>query len=379
MAPISQPARWPDFEHTGPGTLAGRYLRSFWQPVFLAAELPRGGARPVQVMGEQFTAYRGEDGRARVVAGRCLHRGTALWTGTVEGTELRCLYHGWKYDAQGRCVERPAEASCPEHLRIAVYPTREWAGLVFAYLGEGEPPEFPSLDVFDGGGEVVATAPLRPFNYFNQLENGLDEVHFNFVHRVSRFAEQGMNAGIPVLGCEETAWGLARTATRAGVVRRNHFLMPNANTAILFGAVRLVWRVPVDDHAHRSFTTDYFEGTPEAMRRWRTEQDEQLARIREARPAAEVAAAILRGELDFQSVVDHPDLLSVQDGVALAGQGVIADRRNEVLGQSDLQIVRVRRLWADDLAALQEGRPRRDWRWPRQLEMTTGLKESAPA
>jgi len=379
MTAHSQPSRWPDFEHTGPGTLAGRYLRSFWQPVFLQAMLQRGCARPLKVMGEQFTVYRGEDGHARVVAGRCLHRGTGLWTGTVEGNAIRCLYHGWKYDARGQCVERPAEQSCPEHLRIRTYPTREWAGLVFAFLGDGEPPDFPVLEALCGDGESVATAPLRPFNYFSQLENALDEVHFNFVHRVSPFAAQGMNAAIPVLACQETEYGLARTSTRDDIVRRNHFLMPNANTSILFGAIRLVWRVPVDDHSHHSFTVDYFEGTPEEKRAWRARQDEMLARIREARPAADVAAAILRGELDFDAVVDHPDLLSVQDGVALAGQGVIADRANEVLGQSDLQIVRMRRLWADDLAALQEGRPRRPWTWPRHLEMTTGLAEDAAA
>jgi 5,5'-dehydrodivanillate O-demethylase oxygenase subunit len=96
-----------------------------------------------------------------------------------------------------------------------------------------------------------------------------------------------------------------------------------------------------------------------------------------ARPAADVAAAILRGELTLDEVIDHPDLLSVQDGVALLGQGTIADRANEVLGRSDLQIVRLRRLWADDLAALQEGRAPRRWKWPRTVPLTTGLKAAA--
>lgn len=374
-----QPARWPDFEHTGPGTVAGRYLRSFWQPVYLSASLPRGRARPLKIMDQQYTLFRGEDGTAQVLADRCAHRGTVLWTGSVEGSTLRCLYHGWRYDARGRCIERPAEKTSPEHLAIRSYPTREWAGLVFAFLGEGEAPPFQKVDRLSGPGALVATAPLRPFNYFNQLENGLDEVHFNFVHRVSRFATQGMNTEIPQLGYELTDWGLARTATRGAVTRRNHFLMPNANTAILFGAIRLVWRVPIDDHAHHSFTVDYFEGSDEEMRRWRGEQEELLARIAAAPPAAGLAAAILRGELDLDAVVDHPDLLSIQDGVALAGQGVIADRRNETLGLSDIQIVAVRRLWAEDLAAVQEGRPRRDWTWPAELEMTTGLKEDVAA
>jgi 5,5'-dehydrodivanillate O-demethylase len=373
-----RPAHWPDFEHTGPGTIAGRYMRSFWQPVFLSASLPRLRAKPLKVMGEMFTLYRDANGVARVAADRCLHRGTALWTGTVEGESIRCLYHGWRYDAQGRCVERPAEETCPERLRIRTYPAREWAGLVFAYLGEGEPPEFPMLDGFEGGA-LVATAPVRPFNYFNQMENGVDEVHFNFVHRVSRFSSQGMNAELPILDCEETAYGLSRTATRGDVVRRNHFLMPNANTSILFGAQRLVWRVPIDDVSHHSFTVDCFHGTQEQERDWFSEQQRQLEAMANARPAADVAAAILRGELTLDEVVDHPDLLSVQDGVALLGQGTIANRMNEVLGRSDLQIVRLRRLWADDFAALQEGRAPRRWKWPRSVPLTTGLKAAAAA
>lgn len=371
-----QPARWPDFAHTGPGTLAGRYMRRFWQPVYIGAALERGRAKPLKVMGQTFTLYRTADGRAQVVADRCLHRGTALWTGTVEGDSIRCLYHGWRYDMSGACVERPAEGSCPNHLRIRTYPTREWAGLVFAYLGEGDAPEFPMLEALSGPGALIATGPLRPFNYFSQMENAVDEVHFNFVHRISRFATQGMNMAIPVLSCEVTPYGLSRTSARDGVVRRNHFLMPNAVTSILFGAQRLVWRVPVDDFSHRSFTVDYFDGAPGEVERWRTEQHEQLARIADAPPAAEVAAAILRGEMTLDDVIDHPDLLSIQDGVALAGQGAIADRENEVLGRSDLQIVRMRRLWAEDLAALQEGRPLRRWVWPHQLELTTGLKET---
>ncbi len=371
----SPAVRWPDFEHTGPGTIAGQYMRSFWQPVHLSASLERGRAKPLNVMSQQFTLYRTESGRAQVVADRCLHRGTALWTGTVEGEALQCFYHGWQYDVQGKCIARPAETTCPAHLHIRSYPTQEWAGFIFAFLGEGEPPPFPMLDVFNGSGALVANAPIRPFNYFSQIENGMDEVHFNFVHRISRFTEQGMNSEIPKLSCEETAYGLARISTRAGVKRLNHFLMPNANIAILFGAWHLVWRVPIDDHSHISFTVDYFDGSQDEVRNWRIQQEALVARIAAAAPAAEVAAAVLRGEIQLKDALDHPDLLSVQDGVALAGQGVIANRKNELLGHSDMQIIRMRRLWAQDLTHIQEGRASRRWVWPRHLEMTTGLKK----
>ena len=89
-------------------------------------------------MGEDYTLYRGEDGAAHVVAPRCAHRGTQLSTGWVEADCLRCFYHGWKYDSTGQCVEMPAEdPSFPPRVKIRGYPTEEYLGLVFAFLGEG--------------------------------------------------------------------------------------------------------------------------------------------------------------------------------------------------------------------------------------------------
>src|SRR6266545_6618459 len=102
-------ADWKDFVHTGPGTLAGRYLRTFWQPVHRAEDLPVGRAVPIEIRGEPLTLYRGDSGQAHLTAFRCAHRGTQLSTGWVEGDSIRCFYHGWTYDASGQCVEQPAE------------------------------------------------------------------------------------------------------------------------------------------------------------------------------------------------------------------------------------------------------------------------------
>src|ERR1043166_4817477 len=100
-----------DFVHTGPETLCGRYMRLFWQPVYRSRDLERGHTKPIRIMGEDFTLYRGEGGSPHVVAFRCAHRGTQLSAGSVEGDCLRCVYHGWKYDGSGQCVEQPAERS----------------------------------------------------------------------------------------------------------------------------------------------------------------------------------------------------------------------------------------------------------------------------
>src|SRR5436305_394415 len=122
---------WQDYAHIGPGTLAGRYLRSFWQPVYLSKELPVGRAKPIHILGTEFTLFRGDDGEPHAVAFRCAHRGTQLSTGWVEGQNLRCFYHGWVYDGSGQCIEQPAESEpfC-QRIRIPSYPVKEYLGAI---------------------------------------------------------------------------------------------------------------------------------------------------------------------------------------------------------------------------------------------------------
>ncbi|MBM2813209.1 MAG: hypothetical protein HW416_3968 [Chloroflexi bacterium] len=111
-----------------------------------ARDIGPGRAVPIRVMNEDFTLYRGESGAPKVLAFRCAHRGTQLSTGWVEGEDLRCFYHGWKYDASGQCIEQPAEPEpfC-QKIRIRSYPTEEYLGLIFAYFGEGDPPPMVSF------------------------------------------------------------------------------------------------------------------------------------------------------------------------------------------------------------------------------------------
>ena len=100
-----------DFVHTGPGTLAGRYLRMFWQPVFRAEDLKPGWPRRIHIMGEHFTLYRTESGKAHVLADRCARRSTQLSLGWVEGDCIRCFYHGWVFDGGGNVSSSPPKRS----------------------------------------------------------------------------------------------------------------------------------------------------------------------------------------------------------------------------------------------------------------------------
>ena len=104
----SKKLRFQDLVLTGPGTLAGTYLRRFWLPIHRAEELAPGEAKPIEIMSQKFTLYRGETGTPHVVGFRCPHRGTQLSTGWVEGDCLRCIYHGWLFDGAGQCTEQPA-------------------------------------------------------------------------------------------------------------------------------------------------------------------------------------------------------------------------------------------------------------------------------
>src|ERR1700746_60284 len=96
-----------DFVRTGPGTLGGRYLRRFWQPVYQSRDLRRGQAVPIRIMSEEFTLYRGKSGKPYVTEFRCPHRGTQLSTGWIEGEDIACRYHGWQFGPTGECTAQP--------------------------------------------------------------------------------------------------------------------------------------------------------------------------------------------------------------------------------------------------------------------------------
>ena len=124
-----------DFYYTGPGTLAGRYMRKFWHPVLRAEDLKPGWAKPIKILGEEFTLYRGEGGKPHVVDFRCAHRQTQLSVGWVEDDCIRCRYHGWKFDGTGQCVQQPMEAAdFAPRVRIPSYPLEEYLGLIFVYF-----------------------------------------------------------------------------------------------------------------------------------------------------------------------------------------------------------------------------------------------------
>src|SRR5579862_2261355 len=132
------------------GTPGGELLRRYWQPAALSEELPIAGAPiPVRLLGEDLVLFRDQHGQPGLLGLHCAHRGAELSYGRMEDGGLRCLYHGWLYDRTGRCLDQPGEPAGNEFhakVRQLAYPCIEKAGIIFAYMGPGEPPLLPAYE-----------------------------------------------------------------------------------------------------------------------------------------------------------------------------------------------------------------------------------------
>lgn len=377
---------YKDFVRTGPGTLAGRYLRLFWQPVYVAEELLPGRAVPIRIMSEDFTLYRGEDGTPHLVGFRCAHRGTQLSVGWVEDDCIRCFYHGWKYDGSGQCIEQPAEPEPFAHkVRIPSYPIRESIGLIFAYLGEGQPPPLPRYpNLEDPDSLLDVQVHTQDYNYFQNIENSVDFTHTDFVHRDR--TDFDIFEDRPVVEAEESEWGITCSARlKDGRVKLSYFGMPNTNYVYALpndpeiGRAELIlWKVPIDDEHHATFVVQRIPVTGEAAQRYLERRRARQAR-QEAVPRAELIEAVLSGKMRVDDLDrERRDIIGLQDAIAQAAQGVIADRNQYRLGRSDVGVILLHKLWERELRALAEGRPLKQWRRPADMVPTKWLA-SAPA
>ncbi len=377
----SERTRYEDFLSVGPASLAGRMLRMYWQPVFVSENLKPGRPVRLTIMGENFTLYRGASGAPYMVGAICPHRGLQLSTGRVVGENIECFYHGWTFDGGGQCVAQPCEQKSFAHkISIPHYPVREYLGLLFAYMGEGDPPELPELDVFAGEGFVELREEHRPWPVFTQIENSVDETHFNFAHRRSKFDDIGMNKAIPELTCEETDYGLIRRGRRGASVRTGHFFMPNWSLSSIYEhkkgwAEHLVWRVPVDDVSHISFMADFIYKTGEDAAEYKRGQVAAKERLAKLEPAMTLVNRVISGEIHADDIpADRPDIVMIQDAISCVGQGAARDRESDILGASDRVVSMIRRLWTREMRAIAEGRPVKRWKTPRDLRTTRGIE-----
>ncbi|CAJ48214.1 putative iron-sulphur containing oxygenase [Bordetella avium 197N] len=350
----------------------GKLLRKFWQPIALSESIELNAAIPVKALGEELTLYRGASGALHLVGGRCAHRRTLLHTGWVVGEEIRCIYHGWQFDSSGACVHRPAEGDTGmPRTKIAGYPVREYLGLVFAYLGEGDAPEFdlPRKPQAEQAGAVVANGMERwDNNWFQQVENSMDAVHVSFVHMALTVGAFGkaVTTSIPELSYEETAAGIRQTARRAkDNVRQSDWTFPNNNHITVPGLTPedpwldvFVWMLPNDELNTTRFMI--YSLPPGASEASKTRFRAYFAKYGKYDPAAH------HDELFGSRVWKNPEdtfvgLTAAQDYLSIRGQERITKREDEILGRSDLGIVTLRKLFWRELDLLRDGKETKQW------------------
>jgi 5,5'-dehydrodivanillate O-demethylase len=350
---------------TGPDTLMGKVLRQFWHPVARSATLAPGTARKLRILSEDLTLYRGTGGEAHLIGGRCAHRCTVLHTGWVEGDEVRCMYHGWKYAADGRCTEMPAEKNVdPGVARIAGYAVHEYYGLIFAYLGDAPAPEFQlprNAELEKDGVESSTREEVWDCNWVQQIENSLDSTHLSFVHQWPEPTRLGaeIGAAIPELTYEETSSGIRQTAIRPNSVRISNWTFPNNNNVLAAPPHHgdpwinmLGWAVPIDDENTLRIGISSYPGGAVGER---------------LRGGGAVASGSAKGHFDLLfgehrlPDVGVADRINAQDYTAVRGQGVIHDRTLERLGASDAGIALLRRIMFREMEAIRAGRPAKAW------------------
>ena len=190
---------------TGAKSAMGQYFRRFWQPVALAEELPEPDCAPLRlkVMGEDLVAFRDTKGRLGLLDAHCPHRGANLFFGRNEECGLRCVYHGWKFDVDGRAVDLPNIPPGTRHhdtIHVKSYPTREWGEIVWAYMGPGADvlPELPHLEfcVMEDKHRYV-TKQYVDCNWAQVMEGDLDTTHFSFLHMPAPSVASNENIDAP--------------------------------------------------------------------------------------------------------------------------------------------------------------------------------------
>lgn len=228
---------------TGPDTPMGSLLRQYWLPVLLERDLPDEGGLPLRIrlLGEDLLLFVSPRGGVGVIGSRCPHRGAGLYFGRNEDEGVRCVYHAWKFDFLGNCVDLPNDRRgdvMKKQIKHTAYPCVKRGGLIWTYMGEDDPPPLPNLEWLDLPETFVhLSVRIQQCNWLQALEGEIDSSHAGFLHgRIdgngdAPWAKLGDSYGNPDFEVEPSECGL-QVATRRAMPdgqtywRINQFLMP---------------------------------------------------------------------------------------------------------------------------------------------------------
>ncbi len=371
------------------GTPMGELMRRYWQPVLMSRELPEPECPPVRVriLGEELVAFRNTSGRVGLVDEWCAHRRTSLWLGRNEEDGLRCVFHGWKYDVTGQCVDMPNELpqfDFKEKVRIKAYPTQEMGSVIWAYLGpEDKQPPPPSFEwTRQPETHLHVSKGIQECNWLQALEGGLDSIHTSFLHR--RFGGSG-RAGLGGLRAQATAaklevhntpYGYTYASIRplgdgqGNYVRTYHYVMPHHQIRAIqeytddgsmkkFKMAGHMW-VPIDNENCMVWNWYYSLDNPLDDQ----ERDESFwgngpTFIDEQNGFRSYLNK--RNDWGIDREVQKKETFSgiegvnQQDRAVQEAMGPIVDRSKELLSQTDKAIVAARRLLLDAVKTVEDG------------------------
>ena len=354
---------------TGPGTPMGSLMRRYWVPALFSHQLEKPDSPPVRVklMHENLVAFRNTEGRIGLVAEQCPHRTASLFFGRNEECGLRCVYHGWKFDIEGNCVDMPSEpdgTGFAHKIKITAYPCLERGGVVWTYMGPAElMPEFPDLEwTLLPDSHIHSTRHIQECNWLQGLEGGFDSSHLTFLHRGTVHRPSVLPKKYEVIG---TDYGFV-----AGTARENDsgdfewaanvMLMPfhKIISTAPFGAH--VW-VPMDDETTMLYSIDFLPDRP--LEEKDIERSTNFVYIHtENHPGTDHAVRNKANnyliDRELQASGDSytgMKGLGIQDCAIQESMGPVADRTIEHLGVSDSVVIKLRRFLLQTVGEFQNG------------------------
>jgi phthalate 4,5-dioxygenase len=393
----------------GPGTPMGKAMRYHWLPALSCSDLPEPDGDPVQVelLGQSFVAFRDSSGKVGLLDELCLHRATSLTIGRVESGGIRCIYHGWVFSTEGEVLETPnvIDPAFKSRLKARAYPVREAGGLIWAYLGDGDPPPLPDFPWMNADPSMrLHTRSVIGCNYVQLIEGLIDSAHLSVLHKsfLERAAKSKLNFATktshmafdvaPVIGAEATDFGMYYSAVREvngeAQIRIAPFMLPfwvlNPNGDQATGVV------PLTDEKS-AFYTLWWDGERKfGDEPLRTQQLELVGRTPElldthgfSRTAYETPRRMSKENgwhQDRSSMKDGSfsglSTLTLEDAVVGVTAGTIRPRDKEMLCAPD---VGVAMLYRSLLKMCQQAeRNERPGSATRSIANLRGIHESAP-